>query len=142
VKPYLNVDVPLPGLEDRSVLVVDDSASLCKLMMNILEASGFRVVSADNGDSAMRLLQTRTFDLLITDVVMPGTLNGCELIHKARDLNPAMAVILTTGNVGDNAIFEMFEAGDPPPLLRKPFRMRELLETVRDAFTQQALSEN
>lgn len=140
MKPYLNVDVPLPGLEGRSVLVVDDSASLCKLMTNILEASGFRVVSAGNGDSAMRQLQARTFDLLITDVVMPGTLNGCELIQKARDLNPAMAVILTTGNVGDNAIFEMFEAGDPPPLLRKPFRMRELLETVRDAFTQQALS--
>ena len=137
---YLNTDIPLPGLAGRRVLVVDDSPSLCKLMVNILEASGFAVVAADNGDTAMREMRAQTFDLLITDVVMPGTMNGCELVREARNLNPSMAVILTTGNVGDDAIFEMFEAGDPPPLLRKPFRMRELLESVRDAFAEQTAS--
>jgi CheY-like chemotaxis protein len=140
VTTYLNTDIPLSGLAGRSVLVVDDSPSLCKLIVNILEASGFTVVAADNGDTAMREMQAQSFDMLITDVVMPGTLNGCELVREARNLNPLMAAILTTGNVGDDAIFEMFEAGNPPPLLRKPFRMRELLESVRDAFADKTAS--
>lgn len=135
---HLNIDVPLPGLEGRTVLVVDDSPSLCKLMVNVLESSGLEVVSAENGDKALQQMASQAFDMLITDVVMPGALNGCQLVRESRRLHPSMAVILTTGNVGDNAIFEMFEAGDPPPLLRKPFRMRELLECIRDAFAEQS----
>ena len=134
--PYeLNLDLPLPEAKGRSVLVVEDSPSLCKLMVNILESSGLTVTAAENGDAALQCLQARSFDMLITDVVMPGELNGCELVREARKLHPNMAALLTTGNVGDDAIFEMLESGDQPPLLRKPFRMRELLGSVRDAFT-------
>ena len=137
VSPKLNTDVPLPGAQGRRVLVVDDSPSLCKLVVNVLETSGLSVESAENGDEALQRLTAENYDMLITDVVMPGKLNGCDLVRESRKLNPDMAVLLTTGNVGDDAIFAMLESGDNPPLLRKPFRMRELLESVRDAFEDQ-----
>ncbi len=131
----LSEAVPISGSAQRRVLVVDDSPSLRKLVVNVLESAGFGVTAAENGDDALECLQSRQFDLLVTDVVMPGTLNGCDLVRKARQLNAAMAILLTTGNVGDDAIFEMLETGDTPPLLRKPFRMRELLEQVRKVLT-------
>ncbi|TAJ87750.1 MAG: PAS domain S-box protein [Reyranella sp.] len=126
----------LPGGTER-ILVVEDEASVRVLVVSQLERLGYRVTEAGNGSEALSILRrdTDAFDLLLTDVVMPGPVSGDILLDEVRRLCPGLPVVLMSG-YPDGTIPA---AGQLPPgqtLLSKPFRKAQLARVVRRALAE------
>jgi CheY-like chemotaxis protein len=115
----------------KTVLVVDDDREVRELALAVLELAGYRVLEAASGDEAHRLLLSHPdlrVDVLFTDVVMPGLLDGVDLANAARALRPGLQVLFATGFaslVRDNRDHDMHG-----PVLRKPYRASELCGAV------------
>lgn len=118
----------------ETILLVEDSEPLRKLAETFLEAAGFHVLSADSGEQALEVAANsrRTFDLLLTDVVMPG-MNGHVLAEQLLPRHPEMKVLYMSGYT------DSFIAGhgimDPRThLLHKPFTEEVLIQKVREVL--------
>jgi two-component system cell cycle sensor histidine kinase/response regulator CckA len=121
----------------ETILVVEDEEMIRRLVVRLLTARGYAVLSAPSGHEALELLQSgRHVDLLFVDVVMPG-MRGPELARRARELDPSLPVLFTTG-------YELKpddgESRGRDPVLYKPYtpdqllpRLRELLDRARAA---------
>jgi two-component system OmpR family response regulator len=79
-----------------SVLLVEDDDDNRELMGEVLEASGFRVLSASSGQDALKLLAEHSVDAVVTDVGMPG-MGGLELARAAKAIAPTVPVVVVTG---------------------------------------------
>ena len=128
----------LPGGNER-ILVVEDEASVRVLVVSQLERLGYRVTEAGNGSEALSILRRNVdaFDLMLTDVVMPGPVSGDILADEARRLCPDLPVVLMSGYPEGT----IAATGQSPPgqiLLSKPFRKAELARIVRRALTEAA----
>jgi len=119
------------------ILVVDDEQDYGRVMKVILEANGHMVTVTTSAAAALKQLSDKSFDLVITDLIMPE-MDGRELLHKIKELHPTTEVIMMTafGTI-ENAVAAMREGaysyvtkgGDPGELLReinKLFKMMEL----------------
>ena len=116
-----------------TVLFVDDDRDVLAIGVSLLEEAGYRVQGAASGDIAAILLeQGLRFDLLVTDVVLPGKLDGFALADKAHALVPEMRIIYSTG-FGEVARIRSRGAvyGE---VLRKPWRTADLLHAVSAAL--------
>ena len=103
----------------------------------LLADLGCLVTAEPNGPSALRRLETgEAFDLLLTDIVMPGGMSGVDLAKLARARSPHLPIVLTTGYAGDRFGDGAGEADWP--VLRKPFRAEQLSAVLRDALAQPA----
>jgi CheY-like chemotaxis protein/anti-sigma regulatory factor (Ser/Thr protein kinase) len=114
------------------VLVVEDNDDVRELAEQVLQMEGYAVQSAGSGEQAMEVLrQGARADLLFTDVIMPGGINGLELVEQARTLRPGLPVLVTTGYMD-----ELPQGGRSGGLeiLAKPYRQEDLLEKVRQAL--------
>ena len=80
----------------ESILVVDDEDILLDMASEILETAGYGVSKANNGPKALEMLADNQFDLLFTDVIMPG-MTGYQLVKEARKIAPDMKILLTSG---------------------------------------------
>ncbi|AFM11794.1 response regulator [Turneriella parva] len=122
----------LPG--NGTVLIVEDETEVRRLSQMLLERSGYRVFTAGNGAEALDIFkrESERIDVLFTDLVMPGGLNGRQLAEVIQQESPRIKVILATG-------YNPETAGQDVPLksgqvlLRKPFKSNELLEALRNA---------
>ena len=113
---------------NEAILVVDDNTTLRDVARRHLTTLGYSVSVADNGPAAMALLQAGArFDLLFTDIVMPHGMTGYALAEAARQLQPALRVLFTSGYAGDGGTPGL-EAGR---VLSKPYRRQELAQSVR-----------
>ncbi len=115
----------------KTILVVDDDRDVRDLALTILEAAGYRVIEAANGDEAHRLLLAHPdlqIDAIFTDVVMPGRLDGIDFARAARLLRPRLGVLYATGFA--NLIRENRHSELQGPVLRKPYRPGELLGAI------------
>jgi len=123
----------LPRGHERILLVEDDD--LVRLhVTHQLEGLGYNVHSVHNGVEAHALLKTRgDFDLLFTDVVMPGGLNGRQLADAVAKLHPALPVLFTSGYT-ENAIVHHGRLDPGVNLLNKPYRLHDLATKVRVAL--------
>ncbi len=84
----------------HNILFVDDDAAMRELVSRVLERQGFFVQAVPTAEVALLLLREQIpFDLLITDVVMPGGMNGFELAEIAKTMRPGLRVIYLTGYV-------------------------------------------
>ncbi len=112
------------------ILVVDDNATLRRVTVKQLSSLGYAVLEAEDGPSALRLLsEHESVDLLLTDIVMPGGLNGADLGREARKMRPDLNLLYMSGF--PEAAFGDHAGLDPDVvLLRKPFRKRELAKTI------------
>jgi PAS domain S-box-containing protein len=122
------------------ILVVEDNEDVRELAETMLAMEGYRVLSAPSGERALDLLLGGTeVDLLFTDVIMPGGMNGLQLIEKARALRPALPVLVTTGYM-DELPGRGGRAGKNEGLdvLAKPYQHQELLERIRAALKRAA----
>jgi PAS domain S-box-containing protein len=115
------------------VLVVEDDESVRDYTVEALRELGYRVLEATSGPSALLLLKNadQPVDLLFTDVVLPGGLNGEQLALQARELRPDLKVLFTTG-YARNAIVHQGRLEAGVQLITKPFSYADLAARVRD----------
>jgi len=120
----------LEGAE--TVLVCDDYAAVRRATQMILSNHGYRVLSADSPEEALRIAREHPtpIHLLITDVVMPG-MNGPQLSRQVRALQPDVRVLFVSGYTSDIVIHEGAEP-DGTGFLQKPFVFKELLGRIRE----------
>ena len=112
----------------KRILVVEDQAFIRELVSESLWEAGFEVVEADTGDkAALILLAPDRVDLLLTDIQMPGHLDGNALAAAARKQRPMLPVIFMTGR--PDSLRSKLGARDA--FVSKPFIIREVLSLVR-----------
>ena len=114
------------------ILLAEDEVLLRELAMEDLTDAGFEVVAVRNGDAALAVLQDdRSFDILFTDIRMPGMLDGWELASEAKRLVPGLKVIYSTG------LDESERGLDPTDrLVQKPYRLNSLLAVIEELRAQ------
>ena len=116
-------------------LLVDDNPALRDTLSAFLVESGFDIIVAEDGSEALEIWKTENrFDFVISDVVMPGSIDGWSLVKELRNLQPDLAAILITGHdFGQVDQIELEEHG--VELLRKPVRGRLLLASIEAAVS-------
>ena len=129
---------PAPSAKTgETILVVEDNDGVREYAKEVLENLGFKVLEAAEAEEALRLLaDPRRIDLLFTDVVLPGAINGRVLAIHARDKRPGLPVLYTTGYTR-NAIVHQGRLDPDVHLLNKPYTQQDLARKVRallDAF--------
>jgi CheY-like chemotaxis protein len=112
-----------------NILVVDDEPFIVQYVRRVLEHSNYGVVTATNAEQAWAIFEQRRvrISLLLTDIMMPGLMDGLDLAAKIRKVEPAFPILFLTGAIPE---------GDPRAagitekrlVLRKPFFPRELLD--------------
>ena len=117
------------------VLVVDDEDMVRQFVSSVLSSSGYEVSDAGSSDQAIQILdEGRDFDLLVTDVLMPGG-NGWDLADQIRSRKPELPVLFISGYEPPNG-----RSVPKSSFLNKPFRIPELLERVRGMLDERATS--
>lgn len=115
---------------DETILLIEDDPRARRMATRLLEDLGYAVASAADGQSAMKLLRKLSVvDLLLTDVALPGGMDGQELARRARASRPGIAVLLTSGHLPNAQ-----SGGSEFPLLPKPYTDRDLATAVRAAL--------
>ena len=129
--PASSSKVPLrPAASGETVLVVEDDEQVLRMATESLEELHYRVVLAHNAREALDHLKgPDRIDILFSDIVMPGGMNGAQLSVEARRLRPELKVLLTSGYVADQA--DDHGVGVDVPVLNKPYRRDELARTLR-----------
>lgn len=124
----------LPSLDtardSRTVLVIDDEAALLTIISDVLEESGYRVLTASDGPAGLEILRSeQSVDLLITDIRLPKGMNGREVAQAARTTRPCLKILFMTGYAGS-----AFDGVDPlavgTELMTKPFDLLRLVDRV------------
>lgn len=116
----------------RSILVVDDEPAVRELACQLLTDLGYNVVSAENGSEAIGFLQDADIpiDLLFTDVVMPGGVDGFQVAKAAQLLRPGIPIIFTTGHA-EIALNELKkDLSQKLKVIGKPYRLNELSQAI------------
>ena len=116
------------------ILIVDDDLNVLQVLEARLQASGFQILRAENGQEAIRLLKDNKIDLMISDMKMPG-MSGMEVLDKARSLHPGLPIIFLTayGTIPDAVKAVKAGAVD---YLAKPFDGRELVFKLRKVLDE------
>ena len=116
----------------ETILVVEDEPDLRELVVQILASRGYCVVEADSGKQALEQWSHRdhTIDLLLTDMVMPDGMTGCQLAERLRIDAPNLRVIYTSGHTAGIPGTQLAHV-DERQFLAKPYRPSKLLEIVR-----------
>jgi len=117
----------------ETILVVEDDPGVRAVVLDMLQALGYRVLAAENGEQALTMLQRQEVDLLFTDVVMPGALRSPDLALAARELQPDIGVLFTSG-YPQNAIVHGGRLDAGLELLSKPYRREDLARKLRHVF--------
>jgi PAS domain S-box-containing protein len=116
----------------ETVLVVDDEPTVRLLMTDLLQDAGYRVLEAPDGPSGLKILQTETrVDLLLSDVGLPGGMNGRQVADAARVLRPNLKVLFITG-YAENAVIGNGHLEPGMQVITKPFAMEALANKVRE----------
>ena len=112
------------------ILVVDDRLEVAELAQTMLESLGYRVSMVNSPAEALQLIRSgRPVDLLFTDLIMPGSMNGVVLAREAKRMLPTIKVLLTTGYASES--LERHGADGEFPVLDKPYRHDELARKIR-----------
>lgn len=113
-----------------NILLAEDDKSMCSFLTVALEKAGHSVTAANNGVDALEILKENTdkFDLLLTDIVMPG-IDGIELSQKATELSKHIKVMFITGFAAV-AVAHTDLNTEQTKLLSKPFHLNDLVDQV------------
>jgi CheY-like chemotaxis protein len=122
----------------ETILAVDDENKIIRLISESLGALGYNIISASDGQEAVRLFaQNKSdIDLVILDLMMPS-MNGYEAFNEIKAMDPASKIILCTGYVADENVQRMLNNG-VKGLLKKPYRIEDLSRAVRLVLDEQA----
>ena len=132
-KPGARPDSPWRRTDpDRvaTILVVEDDADIRELIIEMLEESGYRVLSAANAEEAMAIVRRdRAIDVLFTDIIMPGRLNGVDLAQAALGVQPHLKLLFASGYASP-AVLAPLQHHLSRAFLKKPYRPRELTSRI------------
>jgi PAS domain S-box-containing protein len=118
----------------ETILIVEDDPDVRDMVYDLLDDFGFSLVTAGSGPAALRLLEdpaTPAIDLLLTDVVMPGGIDGIELARRAQAARPGLKVLVTSG-------FQALTVRHNYPLIAKPYRRAEMVRRIRAVLDGEA----
>ncbi|MGH1348227.1 MAG: response regulator transcription factor [Nannocystales bacterium] len=113
----------------ESILVVEDDENLRLPLVDNLEDEGFEVAHASSGEIAIELARTKTFDVIVLDIMLPG-ISGYEVCKALRAQGSTAGVLMLTARSLEDDVVTGFDAG-ADDYLTKPYRLRELLARVR-----------
>jgi two-component system cell cycle sensor histidine kinase/response regulator CckA len=118
----------------ETILVVDDEPAVLAMCQTILKLGGYNVLSAFDGEDALRLLKDSAIsvELALLDVMMPG-MNGLELAGRIRSENPAIKIVLMSGYGPEEIASVVGE--NPYGIIWKPFKMASLLRMIENVLT-------
>ena len=116
----------------QRILLVEDEADLRAMMAEVLRMQGFHVLEAESGSDALNLLNyERSVDLLITDIVMPGGMDGFDLAKQAQAVQAGLPVIYMSGFAG---YIDESQMDVVAPVLRKPIPPAQMAEAIETAL--------
>lgn len=118
------------------ILVVDDDEAIRTLLSEILTRAGYAVSTAEDGAKALRMAQMQSFDLLLTDLVMPDR-DGIEVIQSIRKHQPKLRIIAISGAFG-GGMLRAAELLGAQATLPKPCSSTHLLTTIREVLRSEA----
>ena len=116
----------------EKILIVEDEDTLCESLQRVLIRDGYAVDIADSAEAAFRLLEHKTYDLIITDIILPG-ISGIELLTKYRKTNPSQKVMVITAYASLTTAMEAIKAGACDFII-KPLMHDEMKKAVRKAL--------
>jgi len=122
------------GGGDEAILIVEDDVLVRKYVVTQVQSLGYRTFAAGDAREALAIIDTdENIDLLLTDVMMPGSINGRQLAVEASNRRPSLKVLFTSG-YSENAMVHdgCLDAG--VLLLAKPYRKQELAKMIRTAL--------
>jgi putative two-component system response regulator len=120
--------------------VVDDERPVRELIAGILSRAGHRVLTASSAQEAIELVEREDVEVVLTDISMPGSVSGLELIEALHALRPSLPIIPVTGSADASNLREALDRG-AAGFITKPFKAAELREKVEAALTRVSLVE-
>jgi CheY-like chemotaxis protein len=127
------VSVDIEG-GNETVLVVEDDVLVRRYVMTQIQSLGYTTLEAANASEALQFIdEAPAIDLLFTDVIMPGTMNGRQLVDEALKRRPGLKTLFTSGYT-ENAIVHHGRLDSGVLLLAKPYRKSELARMIRLAL--------
>jgi PAS domain S-box-containing protein len=131
-------DIPAPDAHSpesgagQTVLVIDDEPTVRMLIVELLDQAGYRVIEAEDGPSGLKVLHSPTkIDLLITDVGLPGGMNGRQVADAARVTRPDLKILFVTG-FAENAAVGNGHLDHGMAVVTKPFVMADLSKRIAE----------
>ena len=117
----------------EAVLIVEDDSLVRRYVVTQIQSLGYTTLEAANATDALKILDTAAIDLLFTDVIMPGSMNGRQLVEEALRRQPSLKTLYTSGYT-ENAIVHHGRLDSGVLLLAKPYRKSELARMLRLAL--------
>ena len=126
----------MPDTHPKRILVVDDEATVCQSIKLALAVEGYYIDTAASGEEALRRGDLSGYDLILADMMMPGT-SGLDLLKGIQTKDPAARVVIITGYPTDKAASQSLRMG-AVDFLPKPFTPAELRAAVARALAGKA----
>ncbi|KQR88172.1 diguanylate cyclase [Sphingomonas sp. Leaf343] len=124
------------AIEGQTVLVVDDEPTVRMLVVEVLEELGYAAIEAGDGAAGLRVLQSDVrIDLLVTDVGLPGGMNGRQMADAARVGRPDLSILFITG-YAENAVVGNGQLDPGMHVMTKPFAMEALAGRIKELISQ------
>ena len=121
------------------LLVVDDEKSICDLLEIVFKRDGYQVTTASSGRAAMALILKESFDLIISDIKMPG-MDGVETLVEMKKKKPQLPVVMLTGHATVASGIQGLKQGAFAYVM-KPVALDELLDKLQKAFERKPVQE-
>jgi DNA-binding NtrC family response regulator len=126
--------------DDRPhILLIDDEPIALSNMSHVLEREGYAVTACENGESGLAAMQNTQFDIVLTDLRMPG-IDGMDVLRHIRETTPDVPVIMITGHATLDSAVDAMKAG-AFHYIAKPFRLDEAREVVRSALEMRRIKQ-
>jgi CheY-like chemotaxis protein len=116
----------------RRILVIDDEKDIRNLLRDLFQSEGYEVVEAENGEDGLRIFQSTSVDLVMTDILMPEK-EGLSTIMDLKKSNPALKIIAMSGGALKSGQYLGFARKfGADRVLEKPFHIQTVLQAVTD----------
>lgn len=122
---------------DERLLIVEDEETLRESLKRVFQREGYQVVAVGNAETARELFEEESYDLIVTDIILPG-ITGIELLKRVKEVHPEQIVIIITAYASLETAVETLRAGAYDYIV-KPIIHEEIKQIVRNALRQRAL---
>jgi DNA-binding NtrC family response regulator len=122
-----------PASRPITLLIVDDEVTILKALQRVVRDDGYRVLTAQNGEEALRLVASEAVDIVLSDIDMPAGMDGLELMVRLRRNYPAVVRLLLTGRATLAMAVGAINDGEVYRFMTKPWDIDELREVLRQS---------